>query len=62
MIGGRPLAAILPPALKNAKAIVAVGTCAAFGGIPAAEGNPIGAVGVKEFMEQQGHRTSRTGW
>ena len=33
---------------------MAVGTCAAFGGIPAAEGNQTGAVGLKEFMEQKG--------
>lgn len=54
VIGGRPLASILTPALRNAKAIVAAGTCAAFGGIPAGEGNSVGAVGVKDFMEQQG--------
>ena len=54
MMGGRTLESILVPALKNAKAIVAVGTCAAFGGIPAAEGNQTGAVGLKDFMEKKG--------
>ena len=54
MMGGRTLEAVLVPALKNAKAIVAVGTCASFGGIPAAEGNQTGAVGLRTFMEQKG--------
>ncbi len=38
----------------KASAVVAVGTCASFGGIPAAEGNPTGAVGVAEYLESQG--------
>lgn len=54
MMGGRTLESILIPALKNAKAIAAVGTCATFGGIPAAEGNQTGAVGLRTFMEQKG--------
>jgi hydrogenase small subunit len=53
-MGGKTLEAILVPALKNAKAIAALGTCASFGGIPAAEGNQTGAVGLKTFMEQKG--------
>lgn len=54
VVGGRPIATILGPALRNAKAVVAAGTCAAFGGIPSGQGNPSGAVGVKDFMQQQG--------
>lgn len=53
-MGGRTLESILIPAIKNAKAIVAVGTCATFGGIPAAEGNPTGSVGMKDFMQSKG--------
>lgn len=41
-------------AAKNAKAVIAVGTCAAFGGIPAAENNPTGAVSVPHFFKSQG--------
>ncbi len=38
---------------RNATAVVAVGTCAAFGGIPAAENNLTGAIGVPEFLEKE---------
>lgn len=51
---GRPLAAQLPGIIRRAQAVVAVGTCAAFGGIPAAEGNPTGAISVQEFMKREG--------
>lgn len=54
VIGGRPLTSLLRPLLRKAKGIVAAGTCAAYGGIPAAEGNPTMAVGVREFMEREG--------
>jgi len=39
---------------RNAKAVVAVGTCAAFGGIPAARGNVTGAMGVTDFFKRIG--------
>ncbi len=35
---------------KDAVAVVAVGTCATFGGIPAASPNPTGAVGVQDVV------------
>jgi hydrogenase small subunit len=53
VIGGKPITAMLPGILEKAKAIVAVGTCASFGGIPAAEGNSTNAVSLKEFMTAQ---------
>jgi hydrogenase small subunit len=52
VIGGRTFETILLESIPNAKAVVAIGTCSAFGGIPAAEGNPTGAGSVKEFMEK----------
>jgi quinone-reactive Ni/Fe-hydrogenase small subunit len=36
---------------KHAAAVVAVGTCATFGGIPAAAPNPTGAVGVMDLVK-----------
>lgn len=50
MIGGRTVESILLEAIPKAKAVVAAGTCAAYGGIPAAQGNETGAVSVKDFM------------
>lgn len=40
-----------------AAAVLAVGTCAAFGGIPAAKGSITGAMGVRAFFEQEGIAT-----
>ena len=53
-IAGKPLTELLPPLIEKAAAVVAVGTCAAFGGIPGAEGNPTGAGSVRDLMEKQG--------
>ncbi len=36
-----------------AGSVLAVGTCAAFGGIPAAQGNVTGATGVTDFSNQR---------
>jgi len=54
MVAGRPVAAWIEDLARKAKAVVAVGTCATFGGIPAAEGNPTGAVGVSEYLRSKG--------
>jgi quinone-reactive Ni/Fe-hydrogenase small subunit len=37
----------------NAAAVVAVGSCATFGGIPAASPNPTGAVGVMDVIKNK---------
>ncbi|MFH2137386.1 MAG: hydrogenase small subunit [Candidatus Omnitrophota bacterium] len=51
---GKPLymAEVLKDLAPHAAAIVAVGACAAFGGIPAARPNPTGAKSVSEFLGQ----------
>lgn len=49
-IAGRSNLDILRDLAKDAKAIIAVGTCASFGGIPHAAPNPTGAVGVAELI------------
>lgn len=53
VIGGRPFSEILLELIPKARMVVAVGTCAAFGGVPAAEGNPTGACSVMEFMARR---------
>lgn len=41
----------------NAAAVLAIGTCAAFGGIPAAKGSETGAMGVADFLKKEGIAT-----
>jgi hydrogenase small subunit len=41
-------------AAKNARLIIAVGTCASFGGLPKAAPNPTGAVSIQTLMRQLG--------
>jgi hydrogenase small subunit len=49
-IGGRTAVDLLKEATRNAAAVIAVGNCATFGGIPAANPNPTGAVAVDELV------------
>jgi len=39
---------------RSAMAVVAVGTCSAYGGIPAGQPNPTGAVSIGEFLKNEG--------
>lgn len=48
--GGEANLAVLRESAKDALAIIAVGSCASFGGIPAAKPNPTGAAGVYEVI------------
>ncbi|MBU1395988.1 MAG: hydrogenase small subunit [Gammaproteobacteria bacterium] len=51
-IAGEDNLSLLRRCLESAEAVLAVGTCAAFGGLPAAAPNPTGAMGVAELMER----------
>jgi hydrogenase small subunit len=42
---------------RNAMAVVAMGTCAAYGGIPAGAPNPTGCVSIAEFLARRGIAT-----
>ena len=53
LLNDRPMEETLLPAIQNAKLVIAIGTCATFGGMPGAEGNPTGAVSLKKFMEEK---------
>jgi hydrogenase small subunit len=44
---------LLREAAKGAAAIVAIGTCASFGGIPGANPNPTGAVAVRDLIKDK---------
>ena len=49
-IAGEDNLSLLARCLHAAEAVVAVGSCASFGGLPAAAPNPTGAMGVGELM------------
>jgi hydrogenase small subunit len=49
-IGGRTAVDILEEAASNAAAVVAIGSCATYGGWPKASPNPTGAVAVKDLV------------
>ena len=49
-IGGRAALDIAREVCGNAAATIAIGTCAAFGGLPAASPNPTGALGVADAV------------
>jgi hydrogenase small subunit len=52
-IAGRSNLELLKEAAKGAAAIVAMGSCAAFGGIPKANPNPTGAVSVSDIIKDK---------
>lgn len=50
MVGGRTMLEIAQTICPKARAIIAIGTCAAYGGLPAAAPNPTGAKGVLDAL------------
>lgn len=53
-ISGKTILALLEEAARSAAAIIALGTCASFGGIPAAAPNPTGCAAVAEVVAARG--------
>lgn len=49
-IGGRSAEQLLKLATRNAAAVINVGSCSAYGGLPAASPNPTGAVAVSDVI------------
>ena len=52
-VGGKSSVQLLKEAAKNAIAVVAVGNCATFGGLPKARPNPTNAVGVMDLIKDK---------
>ena len=52
-IGGRTAMDILAEVGGSSAAVIAIGTCAAFGGVQAARPNPTGAVGVQSLLKDK---------
>jgi hydrogenase small subunit len=53
MIGGKPVLDILKETAKDAAAIISIGSCASWGGVPSAGGNPTGATPVHEIIKDK---------
>ncbi|HEY6010707.1 MAG TPA: hydrogenase small subunit, partial [Nitrospirota bacterium] len=53
MIGGKPALDILKETAADAAAIIAIGSCASWGGVPSAGGNPTGATPVHEIIKEK---------
>jgi hydrogenase small subunit len=52
-LAGRPAMEVLADVAGKAAAIVAIGSCASWGGIPSADPNPTGAVGVADLLPRK---------
>lgn len=53
-VGDIPMAERVRKLSENAAVVVALGTCASYGGIPAGAPNPTGCLGVGEFLRGEG--------
>lgn len=50
MVAGEPIVDHIRRAASDAAAVIAIGSCAAWGGVPASGGNPTGAVSLEEAL------------
>ena len=50
MVAGKPIVEHIQEAAKGAAAIIAIGSCAAWGGVPSSGGNPTGASSLSEVL------------
>lgn len=53
MVGGHTMLQIVKDCAPKAKAIIAMGTCATFGGVQAAKPNPTGAVSISKALDRK---------
>src|SRR5262249_31780468 len=49
-LGGRPAVQVVREVAAEAAAVIAIGSCASWGGVPSADPNPTGAVGVDSVV------------
>ncbi len=54
VMGHQPVSELIASAARTASHVIALGSCACFGGVPGAEGNPTGAVSVPAYLKDQG--------
>jgi hydrogenase small subunit len=58
-IGGRTAIEMVNECAKDAAAVIALGSCASWGGMPSAQPNPTGCVGISEVWKGPGGQHSR---
>jgi hydrogenase small subunit len=49
-LGGKPAVQVLTEVAEHCAAVIAIGSCASWGGVPSADPNPTGAVGVDSIV------------
>src|SRR6201988_1322300 len=52
-MGGRPAIQVAKEVASQAAAVIAIGSCASWGGVPSADPNPTGAVGVDSVISSK---------
>ena len=52
MVAGKPIVEHIREAAKGAAAIIAIGSCSSWGGVPSCGGNPTGAVSLSEVYQK----------
>ncbi len=55
-LGGKPAVQVVQEVAAQAAAVIAIGSCASWGGVPSADPNPTGAVGVDSVISGKPHR------
>lgn len=56
-IGGKTVLSLLEEMASQAAAVIAIGSCASWGGIPSADPNPTGATPAHEVLKKKGIKT-----
>ncbi len=53
-VGGRKATDVLPEVARNAAAVICIGSCASWGGVPSAAPNPTESVGAPQILREKG--------
>jgi len=53
-VAGRPIVDLAAETAAGAAAVIGIGSCASWGGMPSADPNPTGAVGIAEALKSKG--------
>ena len=52
-LGGKPAMQVVSEVAEHGAAVIAMGSCASWGGVPSADPNPTGAVGVSSIISRK---------